>query len=118
MAEKKLSGKFLGKIAFLAVIWIFVIWLIFPLLDINSINMDNAKEYLLRSVIGIGIMLIFFGKTVFDILHPLGISKKVSTLQTVWLAVYCIALAGGIIYVAVQLIALYIQNVQSSISFQ
>jgi len=62
-------------------------------------------------MIGIAIMLILFGKTIFDLLFPQAISQKMSLLTTIFLTIYCMAMASAIIFVFSRIIALYIRSI-------
>ena len=102
---KKLRGP-----ALILLLWVFTVWLLYPLIVLDNVYALNAKEYLYRAVIGIGIMIILFGKTVFDLFFPLSTSNKVTALQTVFLTLYSMVLAGGIIFMVARLVSLFIQS--------
>ena len=48
-------------------LWILAAWLLFPLLGIGSLDLEHAKRYLYRSTGGTAVLIILFGKTVFDL---------------------------------------------------
>ncbi len=98
-------------------LWVFTAWLFYPLFALNAIQMANAKLYLFRAAIGIAIMLILFGKTIFDLLFPQASSEAKSILNTVFLAVYSFAIAGGIIYMVARMIVLYIRSIDTGSFF-
>lgn len=104
MDLKKSSG-----IVFILFIWICVVWLLYPLITLDSINMINAKQYLYRSAIGIGVMIILFGKTVFDLLFPQATNRRIPVLNSIFLIIYSFLMAGGIIYMVTRVIVLYIR---------
>jgi hypothetical protein len=91
-------------------LWAFTVWLLYPLIVLDNVYAVNAKEYLYRAVIGIGIMIILFGKTVFDLFFPLSTSHKMTLLQTAFLTLYSMILAGGIIFMLARLVSLFIQS--------
>ncbi|HEB36113.1 MAG TPA: hypothetical protein ENI18_09775, partial [Candidatus Aminicenantes bacterium] len=66
------SMKHKKEIAFglVIILWIITAWLLYPLIILDSVDMENAKEYLYRSAIGITIMIILFGKTILDLFFP------------------------------------------------
>jgi len=47
--------KFKKEIAFglVIILWIITAWLLYPLINLDAVDMENAKEYLYRSAIGI-----------------------------------------------------------------
>jgi hypothetical protein len=98
------------KIGITLVLWLIAAWLLYPLMALNSVNLINAKEYLYRSVAGLAIMIIFLGKTATDLLFPLEISQKKSILYTVFLTIYAMAIAGGIIFMILRMVLVYLQK--------
>ena len=105
MDPKKTTG-----IVFIVVIWVFTAWLLYPLITLDSINLINAKLYLYRSAIGIGLMIILFGKTVFDLLFPQVTHRRTPIINSIFLIIYSLLMAGGIIYMVSRLIVLYIRT--------
>lgn len=98
------------RIGLFLILWIFTAWLLYPLIVMDSINMQNAEEYFYRIAVGIVIMLILFGKTVFDLLFPQFASKKESRLHLVFLVLYAFALAGGVIFMIARMVSVYLSN--------
>lgn len=96
--------------ALILVLWIFAAWLFWPLVGLESIDFAEAKIILYRSAIGIAIMLIFLGKTIFDLLFPQGTARQVPLIHTIFLSVYSVVLAGGIIYIAARMVVLFIKS--------
>lgn len=116
MNQIKSSQRKFG-IVFLIVLWIMTAWLVYPLVVLDSVDMENAKEYLYRSVFGITIMLILFGKTVFDIFFPQMVTRKTPVFNTIFLALYSLIIAGGIIFMVSRMIVLYLKSRESGILF-
>src|SRR4030042_2410806 len=92
------SPKF-RKIAFFVFIWAVTAWLIFPLLFMTTVTLQEASKYFYRSALGIILLIILFGKTVTDLFFPLDTSGRKSLLQVVFLTVYALVMAGGIILI-------------------
>ncbi len=107
---KTMDPKKKAGVVFMVFIWICVAWLIYPLITLDSINMINAKQYLYRSAIGIGLMIILFGKTVFDLLFPQATNRRTPVLNSIFLIFYSFLMAGGIIFLVSRLIVLYIRT--------
>ena len=105
MDPKKATG-----IAFTVFVWICIAWLLYPLISLDSISIINAKQYLYRSAFGICLMIILFGKTVFDLLFPQATNRRTPILNSVFLIAYSFLMAGGIIYMVSRLIVLYIRT--------
>ena len=103
------SKKNFGFI-FTIILWIITAWLLYPLVVLDRVEMTNVKEYLYRSAIGIAIMLILLGKTIFDLLFPQFVTGKVPLVNTIFLTLYSLAIAGGLIFMVSRMIVLYLKN--------
>jgi hypothetical protein len=99
------------------ILWIVTAWLLYPLIILDSVNMENAKEYFYRSAAGITIMIIFFGKTITDLLFPQVSSKKTALFDTILLTVYSILLAGGIVFMFARMVLLFLKSRKSGFPF-
>jgi hypothetical protein len=93
----------------LVVVWAATAWLLYPLI-FRLITPFTAKEYFYRSAVGIILLIIMFGKTVFDLLLPQELTRKKSALNMVLLSVYTIVMAGGIIFMLIRILALYLNK--------
>lgn len=109
----KLTPKKIFDISLFVIVWAFVIWLLIPILTVNSMDFWNTKTYFWRTVLGVAIMIVFFGKTIFDLFFPLDSSKKESLLQTIFLTVYGLLVAIGILYIAGRLVVFYFKSSNS-----
>jgi len=98
-------------------LWIIAAWLLYPLINLDTVHMENAKEYLYRSAFGIALMLIFFGKTIFDLLFPQVTMGKMPLLNTILLTLYALVLACGIIFMVLRMIVLYLKGRESGFLF-
>ena len=117
--NKKLTlhRKKIWSTALVLTVWAFTVWLLYPLFTIRSLEEWDPTAYTLRAILGIGILILFFGKTIFDLFFPLDTSKGMSWLQTIFLAVYSALLAVGILYLAGRLIVLYFKAQNSDLFF-
>jgi len=105
--SRRISVKRTFDISLFVIVWTFTIWLLYPILTTSALDSWNVKTYFYRTVLGIAIMLIFFGKTIFDLFFPLDSSKNESLLQTIFLTVYGLLVVTGILYVAGRLVVFY-----------
>jgi len=55
-------------------------------------------------------MIILFGKTVTDLLFSQDLSRKKSVLYVTFLTVYSLVLAGGIIFMAVRILLVFLNT--------
>jgi len=116
LKKSELAKKSPGVLLIIG-LWAVVVFLLFPLFTLDNLDMSSAAHYVYRSAVGIGIMIILFGKTVFDLFLPLGGSNKRLFLQSLFLALYAMLIAGGIIFMVARLVTLYIQSQSAEISF-
>ena len=105
--SRRLSLKKIFDISLFAIVWAFTIWLLYPILTTSSLESWDTKTFFYRTVLGIAIMLVFFGKTIFDLFFPLDSSKSESLLQTIFLTLYGLFVVTGILYVAGRLVIFY-----------
>jgi hypothetical protein len=98
-------------------LWIIAAWLLYPLINLDTVQMENAKEYLYRSAFGIALLLIFFGKTIFDLLFPQVTMGKMPLLNTIFLTLYALVLAGGILFMVLRMIVLYLKSRETGFIF-
>lgn len=107
--DNKRSEKVLG-IIFILLLWVVIVWLVYPLFTLRSIDINYAKEYIYRSAAGIAIMIILFGKTVFDLFFNRAVTRKKQWLNTILLTLYSMGIAGAIIYMVARVVVLYINS--------
>jgi hypothetical protein len=104
------STRKAGGIAAYVLVWAVTAWLIFPLLFMSKVTLQEASKYFFRSALGIILLILLFGKTATDLFFPLDTSRRRSILQVVFLTVYALAMAGGIIFMLFRILALYLNS--------
>lgn len=106
-----------GKIAAMVLVWGITIWLIFPLLFVKEPSLQEASKYFYRSALGITMMIILYGKTLFDLFFPLDTSRGKTVAQVVFLTLYALGMTGGIIFVLFRIFALYLKGGSAGVNF-
>jgi len=91
-------------------LWILAAWLLYPLVNLDRVDMSTVKPYLYRSALGLTLLIIFFGKTLFDLIYPWIYSKKLPRLNAVLLTLYAAALGAGIIFMIIRMAALAMRS--------
>ncbi len=99
-----------GRTATLIFVWAFTAWLLYPLIFIETVRLQDATKFFYRSALGIIIMIILFGKTLFDLFFPLDTSRRKSVLHVVFLTIYALLMAGGIILMLMRILLLYLKS--------
>jgi hypothetical protein len=97
-------------IALTLALWVLAAWLLYPLVNLDRVDMSNVKPYLYRSALGLTLLIIFFGKTLFDLIYPWVHSKKLPRLNAALLTLYAAAVAGGIIFMIIRMAMLAMKN--------
>ncbi len=98
------------KVILFLLVWALTAWLLYPLLVLDNVDINNVKEYFYRSAAGIVIMILMFGKTIIDLLFPQDLSRKKSFLYVTFLTTYTIGLAVGIIFLVMRILAVYLKT--------
>jgi hypothetical protein len=104
------SSRKAWRIAAYVSVWAVTAWLIFPLLLMNTVTLQNASKYFFRSALGIILLILLFGKTATDLFFPLDTSRRRSILNVVFLTIYALVMAGGIIFMLFRILALYLKS--------
>jgi hypothetical protein len=120
MTEKRTKAKGVNNqiwVILIIILWLLTAWLLYPLIILDSVDMENAKQYLYRSAFGITIMIIFFGKTFVDLIYSQVSSRKISLLNTVLLYIYSFVLVGGIMFMIVRMAILYMRSREIEVLF-
>jgi hypothetical protein len=99
-------------LGFTLILWLVTAWLLYPLVSFDRVDMSNVKSYLYRSALGLTMLIIFFGKTLFDIIYPWVVGRKIPVMNSVLLTLYLLALTGGIIFLVLRLVVLLMKNRQ------
>jgi hypothetical protein len=99
-------------LGFTLILWLFTAWLLYPLIILDRVDMSNVKQFLYRSVLGLTILIILFGKTLFDLVYPWIVGRKIPVMNAIFLTLYMLALSGGIIFLILRLVVLLLKNRQ------
>lgn len=104
-------------IALTFALWALAAWLLYPLVNLDRVDMSNIKATLYRSALGLTLLIIFFGKTLFDLIYPWVYSKKLPRLNAALLTLYAAALGGGIIFMIIRMAALAMKDRSGGVPF-
>ncbi len=91
-------------------LWVLAAWFLYPLVNLDRVDISNVKPYLYRSALGITLMIIFFGKTLFDLVYPWVHGKKLPRLNAALLILYAGALGAGLIVMIIRMAALAMRS--------
>ncbi|HVP91724.1 MAG TPA: hypothetical protein VMS75_10980 [Terriglobales bacterium] len=99
--------------AFVLVLWVVAAWLLYPLVILDRVDTANVKTFLYRSVLGLTLLIVFFGKTLFDLVYPWVVGRKIPRRDAALLTLYLLALTLGIIFMVVRLVLVYMKSSRS-----
>jgi drug/metabolite transporter (DMT)-like permease len=94
----RLDPKKALAIAVTALVLLFAVWLVSPYFRINKADENAGKITSYRLFAGLMIMIGFVGKSLWDVLAPQGLAKKVSNVQAVALVTLAIAVLVFVIF--------------------
>jgi len=106
-----------GRVAFMLLVWGITVWLIFPLVILKDPSLKDATKYFYRSAMGITMLIILYGKTLFDLFFPLDTSRGRTVAQVIFLTLYALGMTGGIIFVLFRIFALFIKGGSAGVNF-
>lgn len=83
-------------------------WLVSPFIHLEKSDYGQGKILGYRLFVGLTIMLIFVGKSLFDTLAPQGLARRVSNAKGIALIVLTVLLMAFVIYIFGQATVLYL----------
>src|SRR4030065_2172286 len=95
-------------IALTALVLLFALWLVSPFFRIDASDEAGGKINGYRLALGLTIMILFVGKSLWDVLAPQGLAKKVSNAKAIALVGLAIAVMGFIVFTVAPAAAYYL----------
>jgi hypothetical protein len=93
-----------------ALVLLFAVWLVSPYFTIDKSDADAGKITSYRLFIGLTLMIGFVGKSLWDVLAPQGLAKKVSSAKAVAIVALAIAVTGFIIFTVAKSVDGYLNS--------
>lgn len=97
-----------------ALVLLFALWLVSPFFHVTAIDEAHARMASYRLFFGLMIMIGFVGKSLWDVLSPQGLARKVSSTKAVLLVIVAIVVLGFIIFTLAKAIDFYLGSAISS----
>jgi len=88
----------------------FAVWLVWPFVRIDRSIYAQGNIIGYRLALGLTIMIIFIGKSMFDALAPQGLARPVSNTRGILLIVFSLILTGFVVYVVAQATVLFLKT--------
>jgi hypothetical protein len=91
-------------------LWILMAWLLYPLVNLDRLDMSNVLPTLYRSALGLTLMIIVLGKALFDLIFPWAHGRKLPVVNALVLALYALALTSGIVFMVIRMAMVYMKG--------
>jgi hypothetical protein len=108
--RKTKPGDRLFYLILTLVFWLAAAWLLLPLVNLDRVDMSNVKSTIYRSALGLTLLIIFFGKTLLDLIFPWVHSRKLPVLNTILLGIYALVLSGGILFTIIRMVSVFFKS--------
>jgi len=91
-----------------ALVLIFAVWLVSPFFSLDESDEANGRINSYRLFVGLMIMIGFVGKSLWDVLAPQGLAKKVSSGKAVALVALAIVVLGFVVFTVARALSFYL----------
>jgi len=97
-------------VALTALVLLFAVWLVSPFFRLDAADEAAGKVNGYRLFFGLLIMIVFVGKSLWDVLAPQGLAHKVSNVKAVALVGVAILVLGFIIFTVARAASYYLNS--------
>jgi hypothetical protein len=97
-------------VASTALVLLFAVWLVSPFFRLDAADEAAGKINGYRLFFGLLIMIVFVGKSLWDVLAPQGLAHKVSNVKAIALVGLAILVLGFIIFTVARAAAFYLNS--------
>ena len=91
-----------------AIVLLFAVWLVSPFFRLDASDEANGKINSYRLALGLTVMILFVGKSLWDVLAPQGLAKKVSNAKALALVGLTIVVMGFIVFTVARAASYYL----------
>jgi len=112
MARMKLQleSKKILAVSLTALVLLFAVWLVSPFFTIDASDESSGRINSYRLFFGLMIMIGFVGKSLWDVLSPQGLARKVSTTKAVLIVGLAILILGFIVFTVARALSVYLDS--------
>jgi hypothetical protein len=96
--------------AFTAFVLLFAVWLVSPFFRLTAATEAAGRINSYRLFFGLMIMIGFVGKSLWDVLAPQGLARKVSTAKAVIVVGLAILVMGFIVFTVARALSFYLDS--------
>jgi hypothetical protein len=93
-----------------ALVLLFAIWLVSPFFRLTATTEANGRINSYRLFFGLMIMIGFVGKSLWDVLAPQGLARKVSSTKAILIVGLAILVLGFIVFTVARALSFYLDS--------
>ena len=108
--KSELDPKKILGIVVTALVLLFAVWLVSPFFRLDAADEAAGKLNGYRLFLGLMIMIVFVGKSLWDVLAPQGLAHKVSNVKAIALVGLAMLVLGFIIFTVARAAAYYLSS--------
>ncbi len=106
----QLDSKKALVVSLTVLVLLIAVWLVSPFFRLDAADEAAGKINGYRLALGLTIMILFVGKSLWDVLAPQGLAKKVSNAKAIALVGLAIAVMGFIVFTVARAAAYYLNS--------
>lgn len=110
----RLDPKKALVVALTALILIFAVWLVSPFFRLTDETEAHGRINSYRLFFGLMIMIGFVGKTLWDVLAPQGLARKVSSAKAIALMALAVVVMGFIVFTVARALSVFLNSAMAS----
>ena len=96
--------------ALTALVLLFALWLVSPFFRLTEATEAKGVINSYRLFLGLMIMIGFVGKSIWDVLAPQGLAKKVSNTKAIILVALAIVVMGFVVFTVARALSVYLDS--------
>src|SRR4030042_5412999 len=93
-----------------ALVLLFAVWLVSPFFRLDASDEAAGRINGYRLALGLTVMILFVGKSLWDVLAPQGLAKKVSNVKAIALVGLTIVVMGFVVFTVARAAAYYLDS--------
>jgi hypothetical protein len=108
--KPELDPKKMSVIIVTAIVLLFAVWLVSPFFRLTAVTEAHGRINSYRLFFGLMIMIGFVGKSLWDVLAPQGLARKVSNTKAIALVALIIVVMGFIVFTIARAVSVYLNS--------
>lgn len=106
----KLDPKRTRAVVLTALVLLFAVWLVSPFFRLTDTTEANGRINGYRLFLGLMIMIGFVGKSLWDVLSPQGLAKKVSNTKAIAIVALAVLVMGFVVFIVARAVSVYLNS--------